>query len=109
MYVHVFAYTQTCVHTYVFTYTQTHTSIHLYTVRGQDYEEAVLNLMAMGYEREQVVRALHASFNNPNRAYEYLVNVSGLPSWRGSGGFPSNRPPFVGVASSHVNSTHSRL
>ena len=45
------------------------------TVRGSEYETAVNNLVAMGYERPAVVRALHASFNNPDRAAEYLINV----------------------------------
>ena len=45
-------------------------------VTGSAYEDAVLNLMAMGYERDVVVRALHASFNNPERAADYLINVS---------------------------------
>ncbi|KAI0829791.1 hypothetical protein BC628DRAFT_1358781 [Trametes gibbosa] len=45
---------------------------------GEALQSTVQNMIEMGFEREQVMRALRASFNNPERAVEYLFN--GIPA-----------------------------
>lgn len=48
----------------------------LFSVTGAEYEAMLTEIISMGYERERVVAALRASFNNPHRAVEYLLTVS---------------------------------
>ncbi|KAI8918581.1 XPC-binding domain-containing protein [Powellomyces hirtus] len=44
---------------------------------GTAYDSAVNNLLEMGFPRDQIVRAMRAAFNNPDRAAEYLM--TGIP------------------------------
>lgn len=43
---------------------------------GGDGEAAVQNMIAMGFERGEIERAMRAAFFNPDRAVDYLLNVS---------------------------------
>ncbi|KAL0637044.1 UV excision repair protein rad23 [Maublancomyces gigas] len=44
---------------------------------GGEGEAAIQNMMAMGFERSEIERAMRAAFFNPDRAVDYLLN--GIP------------------------------
>lgn len=44
-------------------------------VTGEHLQTSINNMIEMGYPRDQVMRALRASYNNPDRAVEYLLTV----------------------------------
>ncbi|CAI9276089.1 unnamed protein product [Lactuca saligna] len=61
-------------------------------VSGSNLEGTIQHLLDMGggnWDRDTVVRALRAAFNNPERAVEYLY--SGIPE-------PAELPPAAGVS-----------
>jgi len=54
------------------------TSAESQLVTGSQYEDMVTELSSLGYDRQQVVTALRRSFNNPDRAAEYLLSGDSL-------------------------------
>lgn len=61
-------------------------------VTGGAYESTVQAIVDMGFDRNDVMRAMRASFNNPDRAVEYLT--TGIPDM-GEGPAPGGDSPFL--------------
>ena len=60
--------------------TQERVSAEASLVIGDEYERSVQEMMSMGYPRSQIEAAMRASFNNPDRAVEYLLSGN-IPSF----------------------------
>ena len=48
---------------------------------GHNLQGAIDNIVEMGFPRDQVIRAMRASFNNADRAVEYLMAVSAFTTF----------------------------
>lgn len=44
-------------------------------VFGEAFEQTIENMTNMGFQKSDVIRALHAAYHNPDRALDFLFNV----------------------------------
>lgn len=44
-------------------------------VTGAAYDQAIEDMIAMGFNKSEVVSAMMAAYNNPDRAIDFLINV----------------------------------
>lgn len=42
---------------------------------GEEYNKTVDEIVKMGFAKDDVIKALNAAYNNPDRAIDYLINV----------------------------------
>ncbi|KAJ7132826.1 hypothetical protein C8R43DRAFT_1133382 [Mycena crocata] len=62
---------------------------------GDALQSTIANMMEMGFTREEVTRAMRASYNNPDRAAEYLM--TGIPAHLEAEASGARGPPAAGT------------